>query len=399
MAKELFPNLDDFFVTPQGVIGGGPRTSDEDLKQYLESHKFSDDLEIPADDDVLFCNDLEIGSRGNILAINGRAKSRKSVIASAIMSSAFSDGFLGFTTRFKTPPKVLHFDTEQGFSDWLRGCKRVIKDAGLDKQPEGYLAHHSRDCSVEMRIDLLKYALELYRPDILIIDGVVDLVYDLNSQEEATRIGGELMTWSVKYNCLIVAVIHITKGNGYMTGALGTYLEKKCQTAIKCELDEDEPDRISRISCGYARGKSFAPFGIQYNDQAERYELTDATQEIHKSTPPVKASEEAKRRLINQVFNLCGAHQNEHALKGTIGKAAGMLGLAKEMTPKDCKAWVEYWKENQEIGPDPEGRIVRRERLVAIEKAMPRLDLNGPPTPRDTDIKQGDNNQDDDMPF
>jgi hypothetical protein len=230
--KNWFTPIDDFLPEK--------KSSDNDLANYLAEHVYYDGLEAPADERVLFYNGIPIGSRGNIVAINGKAKSRKSVIASAIMSSAFCDGFLGFTTKLGGEPRVLNFDTEQGLGHWIEGSRRVIRDAGHYERPPGFHSHHTRDCTVEMRIELLEYALGLYTPDIVVVDGVTDLVYDLNSQEEATRIGSKLMQWSVKFNCLVVAIIHITKGTGYMTGAVGTYLEKKCQTAIKCEKDEKD---------------------------------------------------------------------------------------------------------------------------------------------------------------
>lgn len=388
-------NLDDFTLIPQAIKAPGSGATQDELKKYLEGHQYSDELTVPDDEGILSLDGLIIGSRGNIVAINGRAKSRKSVIAAAMVSACFSNSFLGFSTEFPRDPKVLHFDTEQGYGDWLEGCHRMITDAGLRSKPAGFISHHSRDCTVEMRLDLLRYALDIYQPDVLVIDGVTDLVYDLNSQEEATKVGGELMAWSVKYNCLIIVIIHLTKGNGYMTGALGTYLEKKCQTAIKCELDEDNPEEISNISCQYARRRPFRPFGIRYNDQAKQYERTDPTKEITKSVPPGKTSDEIKTRLINQTFNLCSAPANEHELKKWISKAADIIGLAQQMTPKDLKAWVSYWRENQLIAPDPDGKILRVERLELLKKAMPSLDFSAP----ENGVDHAPEHDPDDLPF
>ena len=400
MSKDIgIPNLDDFFLSPRGVSANGLSASPQELKAYLEGHRFDDDLKIPDDEGILSYEGNLIGSRGNILAINGRAKSRKSVIASAIMSAAFCDEFLGFTTRFLQDPKILNFDTEQGYGDWILGSRRVIRDAGLAKSPPGFLSFHSRDCTVEMRLDLLRYALETYRPDVLVIDGVVDLVYDLNSQEEATKVGGELLTWSVKYNCLIVVIIHLTKSNGFMTGALGTYLEKKCQTAIKCEKEEDD-DNVSTISCQYARRKPFRPFMIQTQGDDQSYERIGEDKMILKTMAPGKASDEIKRRLLNAVFNLHSSYRNRQDIRQGITQAARQVGISA-MSSGDVTKWFEHWQETGEIGPDPEGRIIRRERLEILEKIAPRLDLNGPPIERDVDLKKDDNPAADldDLPF
>jgi hypothetical protein len=237
MSRALgIPDVDDFIPALKVT------TSEEELKKYLDEHAYNDLLKVPEDEAVLYYEGTLIGSRGNFVAINGRPKSRKSVIASAIMSACFCDGFLGFTTTFKKAPKVLHLDTEQGFGHWVENARRVIRDAGLVKSPETFASHHSRDAEPDFRLDLLGYALSVYSPDVLIVDGITDLVYDINDNKEATRTGSKLMKWSVQYNCLIIVVIHLTKSNGYMTGVLGSLLEKKCQTAIKCEKDEENED-------------------------------------------------------------------------------------------------------------------------------------------------------------
>lgn len=352
------------------------KSSKDELANYLAEHVYYDGLEAPADERVLFYNGIPIGSRGNIVAINGKAKSRKSVIASAIMSSAFCPGFLGFTTRLGPEPKVLNFDTEQGLGHWIEGSRRVIRDAGHYERPPGFHSHHTRDCEVETRIELLEYALDLYTPDIVVVDGVTDLVFDLNSQEEATRIGGKLMQWSVKYNCLIVTIIHITKGTGYMTGAVGTYLEKKCQTAIKCEKVEKD-ESLSDISCQYARDKGFPPFTIQYDERAGHYTSGDPTKELRGTVGPDEASQELRDKILRQAFNLSAAHSNTQAFKGGIIAAGRLCGVPR-MTPQDAGRWARYYNEQGLAIPDADGRIVLGEVIRSREATVTRLDLNNP---------------------
>jgi hypothetical protein len=354
------------------------KSSKDELANYLAEHVYYDGLEAPADERVLFYNGIPIGSRGNIVAINGKAKSRKSVIASAIMSSAFCPGFLGFTTRLGPEPKVLNFDTEQGLGHWIEGSRRVIRDAGHYERPPGFHSHHTRDCEVETRIELLEYALDLYTPDIVVVDGVTDLVFDLNSQEEATRIGGKLMQWSVKYNCLIVTIIHITKGTGYMTGAVGTYLEKKCQTAIKCEKEEKD-ESFSTITCQYARDKGFPMFAITYDEAAEQYKRIDEDK-LQAVGPkanngPEGKSEAFKGQLLNAVFRLHSAYFPPRTIRGGIQAAAAEIGLGRNMQPRDVSAWLEYFQASQAIICHPETGWQRTEIIRAYQAAAPEMNF------------------------
>jgi hypothetical protein len=301
------------------------------------------------------------------------------------MSSAFTPdpaGFLGFTTTLPEDPKVLNFDTEQGLGHWIEGSRRVILDAGLEEKPEGFYSHHTRDCDVDKRIALLEFALELYKPDICVVDGVTDLVMDLNSQEEATRIGGRLMTWSVKYNCLILAIIHITKGTGYMTGAVGTYLEKKCQTALKCEKDEKD-DRISWVTCQYARDKGFPMFGIRYEESVGHYVRIDDT-EVQQTGPgssngPATKSEEFKAQLLDAIFRVRTAYNNPQSFRTEgIKKAAATLGLG-EISPKDAKAWFEYFTASMLVVTHPDFGYVRAEVIQAHKAKNPEINFNEAP--------------------
>jgi hypothetical protein len=376
MANRFFTDIDD-------IVPGKNTQSSEDLQNYLLEHSYRDGMSAPSDEKVLYYEGIPIGSRGNIIAINGKAKSRKSVIASAIMSSAFTSneaGFLGFTTTLSKDPKVLNFDTEQGLGHWIEGSRRVIVDAGLEERPEGFYSHHTRDCEVDKRIALLEFALDLYHPDICVVDGVTDLVFDLNSQEEATRIGGRLMTWSVKYNCLIVAIIHITKGTGYMTGAVGTYLEKKCQTALKCEKDEKD-DAVSWITCQYARDKGFPMFGIRYDDPAGHYVRLDQT-EVHQTgkgsnNGPATKSEEFKTQFLNAIFRVHSAFNIRQQFRIAISESATGVGLSK-LNSRDVTAWYEYLLSSGDVVVHPEQGYIRGEVISAAKAISPELNFTAP---------------------
>lgn len=394
--KRFLTSLDDFL--PDKLPAG-----EEELQNYLLEHQYVDGLQAPPDEKVLFYNGIPIGSRGNIIAINGKAKSRKSVIASAIMSSAFIDdpaGFLGFTCTLPEHAKVLNFDTEQGLGHWIEGSKRVIRDAGFDNRPAGFMSHHTRECDVDKRIQLFEFALKLYQPDIAVLDGITDVVYDLNSQDEATRIGGKLMQWSVAYNCLIVCVIHITKGTGYMTGALGSYLEKKCQTALKCEKDEKD-DSVSFVQCQYARDEGFPLFGITYDKGAGQYIRVDDTV-IQQTGPkanngPKTKSEEFKRQFLDAIFRLHSAYEPEKKLRHGIKEVAVHMGLGRNMNSGDVTAWIDYFTSAGLMICHPETGFQRAEVILAADAAALKLPFDDP---RETGNPVDDlENFTDDIPF
>lgn len=394
--KNLFSDIDDFSLIPERSQG------EEDLQNFLLDNQYKDGMTAPADEKILFYNGIPIGSRGNIVAINGKAKSRKSVIASAIMSSAFiedPEGFLGFTCQIDHDAKVLNFDTEQGLGHWIEGSRRVVRDAGFDKRPLGFYSHHTREKDVEERLQLFEYALKFYNPDIAVLDGITDVVYDLNSQEEATTVGGKLMRWSVKYNCLIVTVIHLTKGTGYMTGALGTYLEKKCQTAIKCEKDEKDED-ISHVTCQYSRDRGFPPFAIMYDEDEKHYYRLNEEQIVSRGPKannyPDTKSAEFKLQFISALWRLHSGYKTERDLRHMGIKTAGQQ-LGMELKGKEITAWADYFKASGEIAWHADVGFIQGEKLRDAQ-------AKAPPLPFDEsvpDLALGDHepNPVDDLPF
>lgn len=240
--------------------------------QYLESHRFDPTKEPPAESPILFHNDSPIGHRGaNIITVTGKAKSRKTVVTSAIASGLVSDGFLGFNSRMNDKDRIVHIDTEQGYFHYYNSVTRIFKQVNV-KMPKNFQSFTTRDAEHEFRLELLDYIFEELKPTVLIVDGITDFVYDINDQKEAKQIGDKFLIQSAKHDTLVIAVIHTTKSTGMMTGAIGTYLEKKCETSIKVELDEE--DRlVSHITCQYSRNKPFEDFSITMNDTTGFYEI------------------------------------------------------------------------------------------------------------------------------
>lgn len=250
-------------LVAKDIIAGASPDTASDLAAYDKAHTF-DLKKVPADgDSVITLGGEKIGSRENIVTITGKAKSRKTIIAAALMTSILNaDGFLGFDSTLESDSNVLHIDTEQGYSHYYYSVKRVLDDADMTAVPENFHSRHIRDADIARSIELIEYLLDKLKPAVFILDGVTDLVSDINDQSEAVEIGKRIQRWTTDYNMLFVNVIHITKSTNFMTGAVGTYLEKKSETVIHVEIDKDDKS-VSHVSCQYSRNKPFAPFSIR----------------------------------------------------------------------------------------------------------------------------------------
>src|SRR5690606_29945484 len=107
-----------------------------------------------------------------------------------------------------------------------------------------------------------------------IIDGSRDLVFDINSPEESTIISGQFMRWAEVYDCHIMTVLHVNKGDGNARGHLGTELMNKSETVIKVDLNKDEGGRIE-CTPEFTRSEPFSPFAFDRDDHGIPHIIED----------------------------------------------------------------------------------------------------------------------------
>ncbi len=108
----------------------------------------------------------------------------------------------------------------------LKVMKRILRMAGLpDDRDSGYLEFLAlRKYTPEQRISIVEQAI-YHSPDIglVIIDGIRDMVYDINSPGESTRIISKLMQWTDDRQIHIHTILHQNKGDenarGHISGA------------------------------------------------------------------------------------------------------------------------------------------------------------------------------------
>lgn len=179
--------------------------------------------------EVLRVGDAVIGTLGNFSASIGKAKSKKTFNVSAIVASALSnDEVLRYNADFPSDKrKILYIDTEQGRHHCQKVLKRIVRLANLpiDMEPENLKILALRKYTPEERLDIVEYALNTI-PNIglVIIDGIRDFVYDINSPSEATRIISKLMQWTEDLQIHIHTILHQNKNDEHARGHIGTEL-------------------------------------------------------------------------------------------------------------------------------------------------------------------------------
>lgn len=222
--------------------------------------------------EIIKAQDSVIGTLGNFSASIGKAKSKKTFNVSAIVAAALKNGtVLRYSASLpEGKRRVLYVDTEQSPYHCQKVIKRILRMCGMptDKDHDNLEFFALRKYSPEERIEITRQAI-YNLPDIglVIIDGIRDFVYDINSPSESTKIITMLMQWTDERQIHIHAILHQNKGDENARGHIGTELNNKAETVLLVEKDSQSND-ISCVKSVHIRAMDFEPFAFRINDEA-----------------------------------------------------------------------------------------------------------------------------------
>lgn len=217
-----------------------------------------------------------IGTYGNFSFVGAPPKHKKTYLVS-LLSAAYLGGnskrFTGKLKGHREDKCLMHFDTEQGNFHCQKVFRRVLDMASLENQC--YYTYGLRRLSPRERVAAIDYAIRTTENlGVVVIDGIADLVSDVNNIEESNTVVQMLMRWTEVHNVHIVTVIHTNWGSTKPTGHLGSALQKKCETEIHLERNEVD-NSLMDVKCKNSRGKNFDTFSFFVN-QAGFPEISDA---------------------------------------------------------------------------------------------------------------------------
>ena len=244
--------------------------SDEELESYLSKGeiKATDKVTIPPK--ILFVGDCTIATFGNFSASTGKAKSKKTFNISAMVAAAVTNTTV-LNYRACLPEgkrKILYFDTEQSKYHCHNVLERIYKLSGLSvkKDVPRLLFWGLREYTPKLRIALIDYALRKHQEvGLVIIDGLRDLMYDINNGKEATDVMTVLMAWTSVYDLHIHTVLHLNKNDNNPRGHIGTELENKAETVLIISKNLQN-NSISEVRPMHMRDKEFSTFAFHIDD-------------------------------------------------------------------------------------------------------------------------------------
>lgn len=137
-----------------------------------------------------------------------------------------------------------------------------------------------------------------FRPQLIVLDGITDLVADFNSVEEATSLTARLSGLSAELDAAILCVLHLNPGgrgdNVKAIGHLGSMLYRKVSLEIQVCTEDDTKDARREVRFLKAR-----------NGNPEKFWFTIDETGPHLTTPApaTTGSAEKVRSLIESVLS------------------------------------------------------------------------------------------------
>ena len=168
-------------------------------------------------------------SRSNLCVLVGRPKAGKTTVMSAIAAAAVTGkDCLGFSSKGNY--QIVWFDTEQARDDSLTAWQCVYKLADLPIEKRKDLVFYNlRATPLKERLaDISSYVRDNH-PDIVIIDGLADLLYNPNDIEESRKLVDEIIRMNTAHDCGILAILHVNWRDEKARGHLGTEVQAKAE--------------------------------------------------------------------------------------------------------------------------------------------------------------------------
>ena len=318
------------------------------MKEVM-ARRLSLETPYPPEECLLSIDGIPFFARGDINALKAKQKQGKTT-ALSIMVAAMLCGQWGRLKSLNEKGKIVFIDTEQKPQDSQMVYRRMVKMAGMPELDDydRLQVYTLRTMDTDQMLQATKCIIEQERPDVVIIDGIVDFIHNFNEVEESQQIIKELSIMASGSdggrNVCIVAVLHENKANDdkNMRGHLGTLLSQKASIVLECVKHSD----VFTVRCSDSRHAPVPEWSFQYDREGRvvdadqlRTERLEAEREIRQQRNEQRQRElkDEKAEKLLDIIKRAGGRILRSELRDKYMKAMQVKKTAANNLIKDLK--------------------------------------------------------------
>ena len=243
---------------------------------------------------TLSWNGVPFAPLGGIHNITGQAGNGKTMTIAQFMAAILCGEFGGlrYELREEKPnPSVLYIDTEMEKDNTIAVKNRVLTMAGrkVNQEYDDFKIIMLRDVADIPQVDdkgnpvldkkgrqqtlnpaivrwrMILKAIWEYRPTVVFIDGLLDVVADFNDNIECQLLIFKCMKLAVHYDISLWCILHQNPGGEKLVGHLGSFLERKVTDVIQTKKNKNDKtgDVTFEVKQKKARSQDFADWSFR----------------------------------------------------------------------------------------------------------------------------------------
>jgi hypothetical protein len=262
----------------------------------------------PYREPIISLNGVNILRFQNITCIVAQQGAGKSTINEGILSSVIDKNCdcLGFKTTIE---RVMYIDFERANEDVWPSFYRVMKRANIKEGTNidnVQIIGFRNIATSKLRKERIEALLELYKPELLLLDGVGDLLDDTNSLEQAIECKNWVRFITSKFNVSILTTLHPNKGSLNPRGHIGSEMLRESEGVLAITIDANEVRTLtSDFQFGKARNGAHATTCFEWSDENKMFMSCEVVHKIKlaKLPPEEKLTHEELIQLVRTTHN------------------------------------------------------------------------------------------------
>ena len=308
-------------MVDQNVLQLQNNEGNEDaLLKKIEQSRLSVEKEYAEEVNVLLIGNQGCFSKGNLHAIKAKPKHGKTTAIYLMGVGMLRENGWGVLSAAIKKPKITIFDTEQAERDAQEKYVTALEMAELPIEDiyDRLEVYSLRSQTMQEKRDTIEHVIKVKQPDIVFIDGIVDLLVDFNDVKASQELIERLMQLSTKEvvgkDVAIVCVLHTNKNSedNNMRGHLGTMLQQKASSTFMVT----KSNGVFTVTNTESRHGEVPSWSFCYDDDNNIVDATanvaelKAQQKQKKQEEKQKKSEATKQKRSDKLLQIVRDHGN-----------------------------------------------------------------------------------------